>query len=84
MKYSDVCLMTKNRLPLDLQCAFANSFDLTDAIEDANDANDLLEKLKNIENYNKTIELDRETDTYIRYMAIDRCDNVHYLIIYKA
>ena len=66
---------------------FPNTFDLTDAIEDAEDSNDLLERLKKIKSYIREFSLDRETPEYIRYKVVEAMCyplNVLYLIVYKG
>ena len=84
MNYKSVILTDKNRTNFALSNEFPNTFELTDAIEDAKNVKDLLVKLPRIKSYIKSFSLDRETDTYIRINCIAyMCNNHYYLLIYK-
>ena len=85
MKYTNVVLKTADLgIPLSLSNSFPNVFKVTDAIEDAKDSKDLLNRLREMDSYVKTFDLDRETSNYIRYKLVtNMCNNVEYLIIYK-
>lgn len=84
MRYSDVILKSERGILFSLSNEFPDEFQLTDAIEDAKDANDLLNRLRKIDSYIKEFSLSRETDAYIRYKLIaNMCNNEYYLIIYK-
>lgn len=82
MQYTDIKLITPSGIPCCLSNEFPDVTGVTDAIEDAKDANDLLERLRKIKSYCKTITLDRARSNYLRYKLIaNMCNNISYLII---
>lgn len=84
MNYKNASLTSRGGTPFALLNGFPKTTELTDAIEDAKDEYDLVNRLKKINSYIKTFEVERVTENYIRIKCIaNMCDNEYLLIIYK-
>lgn len=86
MKYTRLDLYNKAATPFSISNEFQDIAQVEDAIEDGKNAADIADRLLNqTDNFLKIIEVDRETDEYIRLrLTANMCNNIYYLKIWKA
>lgn len=84
MKFTKVFYTTLSGIPCCLaDFAYSgNRYEITDAIEDSKTIKEL-EKKFNAITICKSVTFERETDSYIRFKAVDVWDNIKYIKIVK-